>query len=205
MLKMTVMRIDIARYLSTPIESLPPNKKSWLKVISKDNSQHEKALEAKILKKVPDLYGGIKTIPAKLQDLLTFIGKFDREGNRRNLEATRKAAASLDLYSYPKVDLENVENIQITHDDSHNIPVRVYNSKVDEKFKGIIFSHGGGFVSGTLDSFDAFCRKLALTTNRVVFSVDYRLAPEHKFLAGLNDVEYVAEHIFQHSKKFGVF
>lgn len=196
--------LGIARYLSTPIESLPPNKKAWLKVIAKDNSEHEEALEAEILKKVPDLYGGIKTIPAKLQDLLTFIGKYDREGNRKDLEATRKAAASLDLYSYPKVDLENVEDIQITHDDGHNIPVRVYNPKVDEKLKVIIFSHGGGFVSGTLDSFDAFCRKLALTTNRVVFSVDYRLAPEHKFPAGLNDVEFVTEHIFKHSKKFGV-
>ncbi|MDE5022695.1 phosphorylase, partial [Francisella tularensis subsp. holarctica] len=96
-----------------------------------------------------------KTIPAKLQDLLNFIGKYDREGNRKDVEATRKAAASLDLYSYPKVDLENVEDIQITHDDGHNIPVSVYNPKVDEKLKVLIFSHGGGFVSGTLDSFDA--------------------------------------------------
>ena len=124
-----------------------------------------------------------------MQDLLTFIGKFDRERNRKNLESTRKAAASLDLYDYPKVDLQLVEDIEILHDDGHNIPVRVYNPKVDEKLKVIIFSHGDGFVSGILDSFDAFCRKLVLTTNRVVFSVDYRLAPEH---------------IFQHSKKFGV-
>ncbi|MDE4988393.1 alpha/beta hydrolase fold domain-containing protein, partial [Francisella tularensis] len=72
------------------------------------------------------------------------------------------------------------------------------------KLKVVIFSHGGGFVSGTLDSFDSLCRKLALTTNRVVFSVDYLLAPEHKFPAGLNDVEFVAEHIFKHSEKFGV-
>lgn len=139
-----------------------------------------------------------------MQDLLTFIGKFDREGNRKDLDATRKAAASLDIYSYPKVDMQLVKDIEILHYDGHNIPVRVYNPKVNEKLKVIIFSHGGGFVSGTLDSFDAFCRKLALTTNRVVFSVDYRLATEHKFPAGLNDVEYVTEHIFQHSKKFGV-
>ncbi|MDE4965862.1 alpha/beta hydrolase fold domain-containing protein, partial [Francisella tularensis] len=43
-----------------------------------------------------------------------------------------------------------------------------------------------------------------LNTNRVVFSVYYRLAPEHKFPAGLNDVEFVAVHIFKNSKKFGV-
>ena len=43
-----------------------------------DNSKHEKAREAEVLKKVPDLYGGIKTIPPKLQDLLTFIGKYEQ-------------------------------------------------------------------------------------------------------------------------------
>lgn len=139
--------LGIARYLSTPIESLSPNKKAWLKVIARDNSEHEKVLEAEVLKKVPDLYGDIKAIPAKSQDLLTFIDKFDNEGNRKDLEATRKATASLDLYSYPKVDLQLVEDIEILHDDGHNIPVRVYNPKVDEKLKVIIFSHGGGFIS----------------------------------------------------------
>ncbi|ASG68013.1 phosphorylase [Francisella halioticida] len=196
--------LGIARYLSTPIDSLPPSKKAWLKVIAKDNSKHEKAREAEVLKKVPDLYGGIKTIPPKLQDLLTFIGKYDREGSRKDLEATRKAAASLSLYSYVKEPVENVENIKISHQDGHSIPVRVYNPNTQEKLKVIIFSHGGGFVSGTLDSFDAFCRKLALTTNRVVFAVDYRLAPEHKFPAGLNDVECVAEHVFKYYKKFEI-
>ncbi|GAB4222576.1 MAG: alpha/beta hydrolase fold domain-containing protein [Francisella sp.] len=196
--------LGIARYLSTPIDSLPPNKKAWLKVIAQDNSKHEKSFESEILKKVPDLYGGIKTIPAKLQDLLTFISKFDHEGNRKDLESTRKAAASLDLYSYPKVELKSIQNIQINHPNGHNIPVRVYKPTDNEQLKAIVFSHGGGFISGTLDSFDAFCRKVALTTNRVVFSVDYRLAPEYKFPAGLNDVEYVTEYIYQNSKKLGI-
>ncbi|API86867.1 alpha/beta hydrolase fold domain-containing protein [Francisella uliginis] len=196
--------LGIARYLSTPIESLPPSKKAWLKVIAKDNSKHEKAREAEVLKKVPDLYGGIKTIPPKLQDLLTFIGKYDREGNRKDLEATRKAAASLSLYSYAKEPIEKVKDIEIFHEDGHSIPVRVYDPNTQEKLKAIVFSHGGGFVSGTLESFDAFCRRLALTTNRVVFAVDYRLAPEHQFPAGLNDVECVAEHVFKHSKKIGI-
>lgn len=196
--------LGIARYLSTPIDSLAPNKKAWLRVIAKDNSKHDKAREAEVLKKVPDLYGGIKAIPPKLQDLLTFIGKFDREGNRKDLEATRKAAASLNLYSYPKESIDKVEDIEIPHQDGHIIPVRVYNPNTQDKLKAIVFSHGGGFVSGTLESFDAFCRKLALTTNRVVFAVDYRLAPEHKFPAGLNDVECVAEHIYKHAAKFSI-
>ncbi|AJC48915.1 alpha/beta hydrolase fold domain-containing protein [Allofrancisella guangzhouensis] len=196
--------LGIARYLSTPLDTLPPNKRAWLKIIAKDNSKHEKALEAEIFKKVPDLYGGIKAIPAKMQDLLTFISKYDRDGNRRDLESTRRAAASLDLYSYQKLEVEKVENLQITHNDGHNIPVRFYNPDPSRKLQAIVFSHGGGFVSGTLDSFDAFCRKAAITTNRVVFSVDYRLAPEHKFPAGLSDVEFVAEYVYNHAKNFGI-
>ncbi len=196
--------LGIASYLSTPLDTLPPNKKAWLKTIAKDNSRTKNAREAEILKKVPDLYGGIKTIPAKLQDLLTFISKYDRQGSKRDIDLTRKAAASLNLYSYPKVDIQKVEDIALEHTDEHNIDIRVFNPNVNEKLEAIIFSHGGGFVSGTLESFDAFCRKIAVTTNRTVFAVDYRLAPEHKFPAGLNDVEFVAEHIYTNAKKYGI-
>lgn len=196
--------LGIASYLSAPLDTLSPNKRAWLKTIAKDNSRTKNAREAEILKKVPDLYGGIKTIPAKLQDLLTFISKYDRQGSRRDIDLTRKAAASLNLYSYPKVDIQEVKDITIEHLDGHSINVRVFNPNVDEKLEAIVFSHGGGFVSGTLESFDAFCRKIALTTNRVVFAVDYRLAPEHKFPAGLNDVEFVAECIYANSEKYNI-
>jgi acetyl esterase len=44
-----------------------------------------------------------------------------------------------------------------------------------------LYFHGGGFMVGTLDHFDALCRATAKDANCVVISVDYRLAPEHKF------------------------
>ena len=52
----------------------------------------------------------------------------------------------------------------------------------------LVYVHGGGFVLGSLDSADADCRRLANATACTVHSVDYRLAPEHKFPAGLEDV-----------------
>ncbi len=196
--------LGMANYLSTPLDTLPPNKKSWLKTIAKDNSKTKNARQAEILKKVPDLYGGIKTIPSKLQDLLTFISKYDRQGSKKDIDLTRKAAASLNLYSYPKVEVQKVADIVVKHTYGHDITVRIFNPSIDEKLEAIVFSHGGGFVSGTLESFDAFCRKIAVTTNRAVFAVDYRLAPEHKFPAGLNDVEFVAEHIYTNSEKYNI-
>ena len=50
-----------------------------------------------------------------------------------------------------------------------------------------VYLHGGGWVLGTLDDFDAFCRALAQRSGSVVVSVDYRLAPEHPFPTPMND------------------
>ncbi len=47
----------------------------------------------------------------------------------------------------------------------------------------LVYFHGGGFVFGNLDSHDAVCRALAKESGAMVISVDYRLAPEHKFPA----------------------
>ncbi|MEL6287090.1 MAG: alpha/beta hydrolase, partial [Pseudomonadota bacterium] len=48
---------------------------------------------------------------------------------------------------------------------------------------GIVFFHGGGFVLGDLDSHDMICRRLAAASRCRLLSVDYRLAPEHRFPA----------------------
>jgi acetyl esterase len=62
----------------------------------------------------------------------------------------------------------------------------------------LVWLHGGGHVVGSLDSYDALCRQLALQSDCLVASVAYRLAPEHKFPAGVEDrfsaLKWVAEH-----------
>ena len=52
---------------------------------------------------------------------------------------------------------------------------------------GILFFHGGGWVAGSLDTHDGFCRRLCNETGCRVIAVDYRLAPEHPFPFGLAD------------------
>jgi len=51
----------------------------------------------------------------------------------------------------------------------------------------VVFFHGGGWVVGTLDTYDPLCRALAAATPAVVVSVDYRLAPEHRWPAAVED------------------
>jgi acetyl esterase len=65
----------------------------------------------------------------------------------------------------------------------------------------LVFFHGGGWVIGDLDSHDVVCRKLAHEGELIVISVDYRLAPEHKFPAAAEDAiaatKWVADHATQ--------
>lgn len=70
------------------------------------------------------------------------------------------------------------------------LPVRIYLPESKQTaLPVIIYFHGGGWVLGDLDSHDTLCRTLAVKTDAVVVSVDYRLAPEHVFPAALDDAD----------------
>jgi acetyl esterase len=69
-----------------------------------------------------------------------------------------------------------------------DIPVRVYRPRLAAAdLPLLLFFHGGGFVYGSLPSHDGLCRFLAEQAQVVVVAVDYRLAPEYPFPAGLED------------------
>ncbi|HMH62095.1 MAG TPA: alpha/beta hydrolase, partial [Bradyrhizobium sp.] len=69
---------------------------------------------------------------------------------------------------------------------------------------GLVFFHGGGWVIGDLDSHDVVCRKLADEGELMVVSVDYRLAPEHKFPAAVDDAIASTKWIAENAKQFGI-
>src|SRR4029434_8258278 len=67
------------------------------------------------------------------------------------------------------------------------IAVRLYDPGVAAPAPCLIYLHGGGWVICSLDTHDDVCRRIALAGRVMVASIDYRLAPEHKFPAGLED------------------
>jgi acetyl esterase len=87
----------------------------------------------------------------------------------------------------PPAPLPKVENIKIPGP-AGDIPARVYvANEAKEPQPALVFYHGGGWVIGSLDSYDALCRQLAKKAGCTVISIDYRLAPEHKFPAAYDD------------------
>ena len=72
--------------------------------------------------------------------------------------------------------------------DADGVPVRLYRPVMDTVLPLLVFAHGGGWMLGDLESHDAMCRHLADRAGCAVLAIGYRLAPEHPFPAGLDDV-----------------
>ncbi|GAA1337148.1 alpha/beta hydrolase [Saccharothrix algeriensis] len=83
------------------------------------------------------------------------------------------------------------------------IPVRVYTPHGDGPFPVLVWYHGGGWVLGSLDENDATCRALCNAVGVVVVSVDYRLAPEHRYPAAVEDAYAALTWVAAHGAEIG--
>lgn len=83
------------------------------------------------------------------------------------------------------------------------IPVRVYRPDTTNSLPLLVYAHGGGWVTGSLDSHDRVCRMLANRLPAVVVAVDYRCAPEHVYPAALDDVETAWQWARVHALELG--
>ena len=103
----------------------------------------------------------------------------------------------------PREDVRHVEDIKIPGSQG-DIPARVYAPRAKVNSGGVAYFHGGGFVIGDVESYDPFCRTLANASGSVVISVDYRLAPEHKFPAAVVDSLDAVTWCSENAKRFEI-
>jgi acetyl esterase len=114
-------------------------------------------------------------------------------------EMYRQIFAAGDL---PPADVE-VEDRGIFVLDGH-IPLRVYKPRGGTMPRGVVlYCHGGGFVLGNLDIYDATCRTLCCESDCIVVSVDYRLAPEYPFPAAVDDCHAALRWLAGHAAEIG--
>ncbi len=110
-----------------------------------------------------------------------------------------------DVTMTPKIKYRDIARDYTVDCGDHAVPVRVFLPQ--EKFEPlpvIIYLHGGGWVVGSLDTYYRLCSNLAHLTNHIVLAVDYRLAPEHKFPAGLDDCCSVIRYTIENSDKLEI-
>ena len=84
-----------------------------------------------------------------------------------------------------------------------DVPVRTFRPEGDGPLPVVAYLHGGGWMMGTLDSYDALLRALANASGAIVAGVDYRLAPEHRYPAALDDSLAAIRWLAAHADELG--
>lgn len=101
------------------------------------------------------------------------------------------------------IPVSAVRNLFIPRRNGVGVPLRVYTPPGEGPHPLLVFFHGSGFVMLDIDSHDELCRRLCVGASCVVASVDYRLAPEHKFPAAPDDCLEATRWMAANSAEFG--
>src|SRR4030081_2543490 len=152
-------------------------------------------------------------MPVTLDPDAAAVFKAFQEAGRPRYETVSPAEAR-ELYLKGRVvtnpeppELKSVQPLAIPSPDGP-IPARIYTPSGLRQTNGLapclVFFHGGGWVVGGLDSPDLVCRKLADEGELIFISVDYRLAPEHKFPAAVDDAITATKWIADNSRQLGI-
>jgi acetyl esterase/lipase len=122
-----------------------------------------------------------------------------------SLPAERERADRLAAERAAAVDTDSVaiDDRVITGPGDRQLGLRLYRSLTESAVPLVLYAHGGGFVTGSLDTDHAHCVELARAAGCLVVSVDYRLAPEYPCPAALDDVEAAFRYAIENSAGLG--
>lgn len=124
----------------------------------------------------------------------------------RTPEEARKAyEAGAGVLEVPKAALPRVEDFHIPARDGYRMPARLY-APIEAGGAALpllLYLHGGGFTIGSIATHDVLCRELARLSGAMVVSLEYRLAPEHRFPTASNDAWDALAWLAQHAATLG--
>ena len=110
--------------------------------------------------------------------------------------------ANAGVLEVPKAQLARVEDFSIVSGDGAALPARLY-APTREPLPVLLYFHGGGFTIGSIASHDTLCRELSRLAQCAVVSLEYRLAPEHRFPTAVNDAWDALRWLAAHSRELG--
>ena len=142
-------------------------------------------------------------------DVRAFLDRFNsREGPKTHeVDPATARMMSAKLRQIAEVDSPDIatrEDLYSAAPDGRSIPARFYDPR-EKRDEGplVVFFHGGGFVIGDLDLYDAACADIAIGLDLPLLSVDYRLAPEHGWPAAPDDCEAATRWVADQGILFG--
>lgn len=118
--------------------------------------------------------------------------------------ARRMSAKLRHIAELPSPPIATREDLYISAADGRSIPARFYDAR-ERRGDGplVVFFHGGGFVLGDLEAYDAACAEIAIGLDLPLLSIDYRLAPEHGWPAAPDDCEAATRWVAEQAMLFG--
>ncbi|PCI85347.1 MAG: hypothetical protein COB24_13095 [Hyphomicrobiales bacterium] len=132
---------------------------------------------------------GDRVMDAKAQAIGSYLQQVAQRMPVPSVKQSRlNSLAGTALFDEPCPDLVRKENITIMGAEGE-LNARLYSDEPhgESNLPVLLYFHGGGFMQGDLDTHDGICGKLAKWGGCIVVAVDYRLAPENKFPAGIED------------------
>ncbi len=117
-------------------------------------------------------------------------------------EARATAAASAELIgpALPVAEIRDLTALGL----GGEIPLRLYRPDSDELCPALVYLHGGGWVLGDIPTHEKLCTEIVHGAGCAVVSVDYRLAPEHKFPAAADDAFAAMQWVMAHAEELGI-
>jgi acetyl esterase len=134
--------------------------------------------------------------------VVTLLEQLERAGAQPFYQLTPQEARDQMLlgsrFLGPSAAVESMQDYQVPGE-GVAIPVRLYRPSSEPELPVLVYFHGGGWIMGSIETHEGLSRSLCNQANVCVVSVEYRLAPEHKFPAGLNDCFAVTKWVTEHA------
>lgn len=110
-----------------------------------------------------------------------------------------------EILDLPRAPVARVENLQVPGAEGP-LAARLYAPQTPDEARlpVLLYLHGGGFTIGSIDTHDSLCRQLALRSGAAVLSLNYRLAPEHRFPAAVDDCWAVMRWLAENAGSLGL-
>ena len=154
----------------------------------------------------------LMAVHPKAADILELVHK---AGRPEYWELPPQVARANHEKAFPVLDLDPIEVGQVVDAVADgfgpDVPVRIYSPRAsafatrhDASPGALLWLHGGGHVVGSIACYDALCRHFCALSEQVIVSVEYRLAPEHKFPAAVEDTATALSWLVRTAAEWGI-